>query len=163
MIVLKSWYHFCFFIKCFFLKAIYGKQIIIGKNTTWRKSLSVMIDKDAKLTIGDNCFFNNFCSINVMQNVSIGNGTVFGENVKIYDHNHRFYNPKVPINEQGFSCGEVKIGNHCWIGSNVTILKGAQISDNCVIGAGCVIDGLITEGTIIKEKREYIVEKIREK
>lgn len=42
------------------------------------------------------------------------------------------------------------IGNHCWIGSNVTILKETHIGDNCVIGAGLVISGKIKDGTLKK-------------
>ncbi len=30
---------------------------------------------------------------------------------------------------------EILIGNHCWIGMNVSILKGSVIPDNCVIAA----------------------------
>lgn len=87
-------------------------------------------------------------------------GTLFGENVKIYDHNHRFQKDS-PIKEQGYSNGEVHIGGHCWIGSGVIILKGADISDNCVIGAGSVISGYIPEGCIAVSKRNNEIIKIR--
>jgi carbonic anhydrase/acetyltransferase-like protein (isoleucine patch superfamily) len=32
-----------------------------------------------------------------------------------------------------------KIGNHVLIGMNATVLPGAEIGDNCIIGAGCVV------------------------
>ena len=141
-------------IMCFFKKImyyiVYGKQIKIGKNVTWRKRFNLVIDKDAMVVIGDNCFFNNDCSINAIKKIVIGNGCLMGENVKIYDHNHRFRDRYTPIKEQGFSVSEVKIGNHCWIGSNVVILKGAQIGDNCVIGAGVVVAGVIKSNSILK-------------
>ena len=35
--------------------------------------------------------------------IEIGEGTIFGENVKIYDHNHKFADLKRSIKEQGFS------------------------------------------------------------
>ena len=82
--------------------------------------------------------------------------------MKIYDHNHRF-REDTPIKEQGYSNGKVHIGKHCWIGSNVVILKGADISDNCVIGAGCVIDGFVPEGSIVKSSGNYTIEKIIKK
>lgn len=89
-----------------------------------------------------------------------GGGTIFGESVKIYDHNHRFHEDK-PIKEQGYSNGEVHIGGHCWIGSGVIILKGADISDNCVIGAGCVVDGCVPKGSVVTADRSSRITEIR--
>lgn len=163
MIVFKLIYHIRAEIYKLLLKIIYGKKLKIGKKTTWRKGFSVMIDKNAEITIGDACFFNNYCSITAINNISIGNGCLFGENVKIYDHNHRFADKSKSIKEQGFSQGSVSIGDHCWIGSNVTILKGAEIGNNCVIGAGCVVNGKIDDNCILKNNSSYILEKIHSK
>lgn len=33
----------------------------------------------------------------------------------------------------------VSIGNHVWVGTGVTILKGASVADNCMVGAGSLI------------------------
>jgi acetyltransferase-like isoleucine patch superfamily enzyme len=33
----------------------------------------------------------------------------------------------------------IHIGNHVWIGMNVTILKGVQIGDGAIIAAGAVV------------------------
>ncbi len=35
----------------------------------------------------------------------------------------------------------VKIGNHCWIGANSTILKNTELADNCIVGMGSVVSG----------------------
>ena len=85
---------------------------------------------------------------------------MFGENVKIYDHNHRFNNPDLPIKEQGFSVGKVIVGKHCWIGSNVALLKGTEIGDNCVIGACVIVNGKVPAGTIVKVKDKNSYESI---
>ena len=114
-----------------------------------------MISKKGYIEIGDKCFFNNGCSLNANKYIHIGEGTIFGENVKVYDHNHRFRDFSKPIKEQGFSDGEVVIGKHCWIGSNVALLKNTHIGDNCVIGAGCVVDGEIQDNTLVKNKIDY--------
>lgn len=159
MKMMKAWYHLIAYIQFAFYKLIYGQGLKIGKHVTWRRGFSIMKDKRAIIKIGNDCFFNNDCSIGANTSVEIGDGTIFGECVKIYDHNHRFRD-STPIKEQGYSNGKVFIGRHCWIGSNVVVLKGAEISDNCVIGAGCVISGFVPEGSIVKAKQNYEIQKI---
>lgn len=161
MFLSKLLYHIIAFFKLRIYKIIYRKNTEFGKNITFRKSFELMISKEGRVEIGDNCFFNNYCSIFANQLVKIGNGTIFGENVKIYDHNHRFKDKKLSLKEQGFSNGEVKIGNHCWIGSNVIILKGAKIGDNCVIGAGCIIKSDIAASTIVTKNDDLIFNEIK--
>ncbi|HFI0113616.1 acyltransferase [Streptococcus suis] len=135
-------------------KLIYGKKLQIGKNVVWRKSLSIMIDTGASVIIGNDCFFNNYCSLNANERIEIGQGTIFGENVKIYDHNHRFADRQQLLKKQGFSTEPVHIGKNCWIGSNVVILKGTIIGDNCIVGAGTVLSGNIGDGKIVTQRRE---------
>ena len=153
MKIIKLWYHICTCIKKTGFKIIYGKRFSVGKRTHWRKDFSVMLDKNASLTIGNNCFFNNGCSIESNEQVVIKEGCLFGENVKIYDHNHRFRDSNSYIKNQGYTTAPVEIGNNCWIGSNVVILKGTTIEDHCVIGAGAVIEGRIPANTIVKSGR----------
>lgn len=163
MFFLKLIYHINTFTKKFFLKLIYGKSLVIGNKVSWRKSITFMIQKGAIVKIGNNCFFNNNCSVNANEKVLIGNNSIFGENVKIYDHNHHFNNSNEFISNQGFSNGTVQIGNNCWIGSNVIILKDTKIGDNVVVGAGTVVKGHIPSNKIVKQKREYDLVEIKYK
>ena len=130
----KLWCHICAFIKCIVFRCLYGKRFTIGKHVTWRHRFNVLLDKKAYI--------------------------VFGENVKIYDHNHRFKDVNRSIKSQGYTIGGVTIGRHCWLGSNVVVLKGSVIGDNCVIGAGVVVNGCIPSGTIIRQ-RKYETEHLR--
>lgn len=99
--------------------------------------------------IGNNCFFNNYCTLASRAGITIGDGTIFGENVKVYDHNHCYKDVNVSIKYQGYTEAPIVIGKHCWIASNVVILKGVTIGDNCVIGAGCVVYKDVPEGTVM--------------
>lgn len=150
MMLLKLIFHINAIIKKCFYKLVYGNSIQFGNSTTFRKSFNLLIDKTGRVIIGSNCFFNNNCSINAMQSVQIGAGSIFGENVKIYDHNHIYTDKNIPIKEQGYTSAPILIGKHCWIASNVIILKGVKIGDNCVIGAGCLIYKDIPDNTIVK-------------
>ncbi|MFB2733542.1 acyltransferase [Shewanella mangrovisoli] len=90
------------------------------------------------LNIGNGVFFNNYCSINCHQEIQIGNNVLFGESVKIYDHDHLF-SAEHGVEKHQFKTGKVKIGNNVWLGSNAIILKGVIIGDNVVIAAGSVV------------------------
>lgn len=160
MIFLKIIYHVQAIVWMWFLKLFYrfgGARFIVGKHVTFRKGFSMMIGKNGEVNIGNNVFFNNYCSLNAIERIIIGDGTIFGENVKVYDHNHCYQDPNVPIKAQGFTSAPVNIGKHCWIASNVVILKGVTIGDNCVIGAGCVIYKDVPEESVMINKQELVI------
>ena len=130
------------------------------KKINFRKSFVVNIEKNGHIIIGNNCFFNDFCSLNSLSEIVIGNNCIFGENVLVYDHNHIFKHKNLYM-EQGFSVNSVKIGNNCWIGSNVVILAGTIIGDNVVVSAGLVINGTIPPNSIVKRSNNnYFIEHI---
>ncbi len=154
MLLFKIYYHIQAYIYILIYNIIYARRFQIGKSTTFRKEFTLIIGDKGKVQIGSNCFFNNYCSITAIDRIEIGNDCLFGENVKVYDHNHRYRDIQMPIKEQGYSVSPIIIGNHCWIGSNVTILKGVIIGDNAVIGAGCIIYKDVPSNTIVMNNQE---------
>ena len=148
MIVLKIYYHIIAILKKVFYKIIYGK---LGTNTTFRKGFSLLIENGAYVEIGDRCFFNNYCTISAKSNISIGDNSIFGENVKIYDNSHIFkYNNKL-IKNQGYKSEKIEIGKNCWIANNVVILNGAKIGDNCVVSVNEVVKENINSNVLLKD------------
>lgn len=120
------------------LKLQYGSRLQ-AKKFHFRNNFSLIIEGEGKISIGRNVFFNNGCSLTSMQNIQIGDNCVFGENVHIYDHNHEYRDRDVIISKQGFSSDDVVIEEDCWLGTNVTILKGVHIGKHSVVGAGVVV------------------------
>jgi acetyltransferase-like isoleucine patch superfamily enzyme len=145
--------------KKIYYKLFFG-NIVFGKGLNFRRNFLINVSKNGKVIIGNNVFFNNDISLNSHELISIGNDCVFGENVKIYDHNHKFADANTGIGKQGYTCRPVHIGNNCWIGSGVIILAGSTIGDHIVIGAGCVINGNIESNTIVRLKQEKCYDKI---
>lgn len=160
MLFYKAIFHIKSIIKKKLLKLIYGRKIKFGKHVSFRRRFNLFIDKKGLVNIGNNVFFNNDCSINAMEKIIIGDNTIFGENVKIYDHNHVFKNKDKLIKEQGFKTDKIEIGKNCWIGSNVIILKGVTIGDNCVIGAGCILKESIESNNIVRRNLANNIERI---
>ena len=46
-------------------------------------------------------------------------------------------------------CDNIKIGNRVWCGQNVTILKGVEIGDDVVIGAGSLVLASVPSNSIV--------------
>lgn len=129
-------------------KILYGNRIRFGKNVNIRGKIYIRIENKGLIIIGDNCFFNNNCSLNALDKIEIGNNTIFGENVKIYDHNHIFNKKNELIKNSGFSVEPVKIKNNCWICSDSIILKGVKIGENCVVSAGSIVKENLSDNCI---------------
>ncbi|WP_378105605.1 acyltransferase [Chryseobacterium sp. sg2396] len=158
MIILKVLFKINCFFKLLFLKLVYGRKLSYGKKFTFRKHFSLIIDgQNAQVNIGNNVFFNNFCTIAAMDNITIGDNTIFGENVKIYDHNHQFKNASIPIKNQGYSSERIIIGENCWIASNVVILKGVTIGNHSVVGAGNIVYKDVPENSVLLSVQEHIL------
>ncbi len=127
-------------------------KLFLGKNFRSRYNVSFRIYNKGKVTIGDNCFFNDGCSLNCQDEITIGNNVICGQNVMFFDHDHDY---KKNINN--FITKKIKVGNNVWIGANCTILKGVTIGDNVVIAANSTITKNIKSNTIIIPKQELTV------
>ena len=160
MIVLKLYYHLLCLVKTLFYKLIYNKSFIMPLNSTDRAGFHVVIEQSGGVKIGEYCFFNNYCTLASRAGITIGDGTLFGENVKVYDHNHCYKDTSIPIKDQGYTSAPITIGKHCWIGSNVVILKGVTIGDNCVIGAGCIIYKDVPDNSVVINQQNLFVKPV---
>ena len=109
----------------------------------------------ATLKLGNRVFFNDHCTIRCGKYIEIGKDTMFGDGVRIFDHNHQYSN--YHVEKISFNTGPVIIGKNCWIGSNVVILKGVTIGDNVIIGAGAVIHKDIPSNSIVVSKEELVI------
>ena len=132
----------------------------LAKHVIIERYGNIFIGKNAILKIGTHTYFNQGMVISCQKEIKIGEGCLFGPSVKIYDNNHKFSKDMGVSYE--FKAESISIGDHCWIASNVVILKGTHIGKNCVIGANCVVSGIIPDNTIIRQKDNLIIEEMRE-
>lgn len=90
------------------------------------------------IEIGENFYANVNCVILDGATVS------FGDNVFIAPH-CGFYTAGHPLDAELRNRGleyayPIRIGNNVWIGAHTCVLPGVTIGDNCVIGAGSVVN-----------------------
>jgi acetyltransferase-like isoleucine patch superfamily enzyme len=102
----------------------------------------IVIMEDAKLNLGSG-YINRNVRIHCFREITIGDNVAISENVAIWDTDaHQV------VGKEAFMIQPVHIGNHVWIGNNVTILKGVHIGDNAIIAAGSVVNKDIPEGCL---------------
>ena len=121
-------------------------SLIVGSNVICRNFENFHISS-GKLILHDGVFINNSCSFNCMERIEIGAGTMMGEGVRYYDHDHVYTAEK--IEKWQWTTASIRVGRDCWIGSNVTILKGVTIGDNTIIGAGCLIRNDVPANSVV--------------
>ena len=121
-------------------------HFIVGTNVICRNFENFHVSS-GKVILHGGVFINNSCSFNCLERIEIGAGTMMGEGVRFYDHDH-IYTTET-IEKWQWTTAPIRVGRDCWIGSNVTILKGVTIGDNTIIGAGCLIRNDIPSNSVV--------------
>lgn len=80
--------------------------------------------------------------------IKIGNDVQITSGVTMLTHGYDWSVLKGQYGEVTGSCGEIAIGNNCFIGMHTTILKGVHIGDNCIIGANSLVNKNIPDGWV---------------
>ena len=124
---------------------------------------------------GCNTYFGRACDVNFnftcldVCPVHIGDNAFIGPNVTIATPMHPMLPEErnVRTREDGSFYNleyakPVTIEKNCWIGGNVTFLRGAHVGEGSVIGAGCIIKGEIPAHSLVIPTDGVRIEKLRE-
>ena len=102
--------------------------------------------------IGSGCTFRNRSTIRIditrPSLITIGNNVDFNMNFQILTHDYTTSVFKRKYGEFINSSGRVKIGNNIYFGTNCVVLKGVEIGDNCIIGAGSIVSKSIPSNSV---------------
>jgi acetyltransferase-like isoleucine patch superfamily enzyme len=93
-------------------------SIILGKGTTVENAHIAVTENNQSITIGADCLISHGISIRNGDSHSI----IENKSQKRINHSQI-----------------IRIDDHVWIGANVTILKGAIIEKNSIIGIGSIV------------------------
>lgn len=157
-----------------------GAELVIGNNVIikscflsnliglYSKTIIVTRTPEAKIEIGDNVGISG-ATIYARKGIYIGNNTCIGGNAKILDND---FHPieaetrnKLLADTSGgdselIPAKEIHIGQDCFIGCNTIILKGTELGDRCVVGAGAVVSGKFEAGSVIAGNPAKVIRKI---
>lgn len=102
--------------------------------------------------------------------VTIGDNVMCGPNVTIATPLHPLLPEQRNARRQADgSWGDIeygapiKVGDNCWLASNVTVCPGVTIGNNCVIGAGAVVTRDIPDNSLALGVPAKVIRKITEK
>lgn len=103
-----------------------------------------------KLKIGNRCRINSNVYLNARSGIEIGDDVTLSNGVKILSTGYDLDQWMLTGQKIHTENTPVKIGNHCWIGTNAIILPGVEITGEfVVIGAGAVVTKSITESNVL--------------
>lgn len=80
--------------------------------------------------------------------IQLGHDVMIGRNVVVYDSDH--HTIRNPQGELSNPDTPVVIGDHVWLATNVTVLKGTKIGSRSIIGANAVARGTIAPDTMVQ-------------
>lgn len=136
-----------------------GGKLSIGSRFRMRDGAKLRVRKGGVCVIGESVSLSSDNIIACHESITIGDNVQFAPNVQIYDHDHDF-RAEGGVKAGKYKTSPVKIGNNVWIGANTVILRGTEIGDNCVVGAGCVLKGQYDCGSVIVQKRDTTITQI---
>ena len=93
--------------------------------------------------MGHNCEFATLEGTAIV----VGEDCMFSHDIRLRtsDSHSIINNEGVRIN----NAKSISVGNHCWIGMQVLILKGSQVQDNSIVAARALVSKQFDEGCAI--------------
>jgi acetyltransferase-like isoleucine patch superfamily enzyme len=102
-----------------------------------------VIGKDAIVRIGAGTYFAPDTKMIIFSGLTIGRDCGISWDCQLLDDDlHQLAISGVP---RFPSAASIEIGNHVWVASRVTILKGTLIGNDCVIASGATVRGDFSE------------------
>ena len=122
-----------------------GGTITLGSNVSVGRD-SLLVSKGGHLHIGNDVQLGPGCILVTLEDIQIGSHCLIAEYVVIRDQDHDFEDNKITAGK--FSTQAIRVGAQCWIGTKATLLKGADVGNNVVIGAHSLVTDVIKDNAV---------------
>ncbi len=113
-----------------------GAQVEIGADTWLRSDLGavrIFAFPGARIRIGSEGFLNG-CHLSSKASLEIGQRVWIGPGTRVFDADQHALDAA-----RAEQIAPVRIGDHCWIAADVTVLRGVEIGAHCVVGARSLV------------------------
>ena len=138
----------------------YGGVLEI-KGTTFEicKGTSIVVKKNANLTLGENFYLGPSSCISCEKEIEIGDNVMIGWETLIMDNDgHKIYSNET--NELINSPKKICIHDKVWVGCRCLILKGAQITKGTIIAACGIVNKELTQTFSIYVNNKVVRENV---
>ncbi len=115
-----------------------GARLVFRGRGGLAVGVTVMLAPQARLVLGEDFSTNVSCNFFVYKKVEFGDDCFCGWNVSIRDGDGHF----IIDNETGQPVNRpeaITIGSHCWLCSDVTVMKGVSVADHCVLACNSLV------------------------
>lgn len=157
-----------------------GARLKIGDNVTikssflsnlvglYSRTIIVTRSPESVIEIGNNVGISG-ATIYARKGIYIGENTCIGGNCKILDNDFHPIDTRDRIrllkDQNGgdsdlVPAREIHIGKNCFLGCNSIILKGTELGDGCVVGAGAVVAGKFEDNCVIAGNPAKVINKL---
>ena len=145
-----------------------SKIDVYGNNCKLIFNKCTLIESDIKMSNSAYCFIDEGSTVHAYVHLAcekdlslkIGKDCMFADGVAIWatdGHIIRDASTNEIINRIK---NGIEIGDHCWIGNKVTIIKNTILADNTIVGAKSLVSGHFTEpNTIIAGNPAKVIKK----
>jgi acetyltransferase-like isoleucine patch superfamily enzyme len=127
------------------------REIRIGRDAALDRGVTLIVSGPPaathKISIGAAVYINRYAIIDASESITIGSRTMIGPHCYITDHDHAIGSGVAP-GDAPLVAAPVDVGESCWVGAHVTILKGVTIGAGAVIGAGSVVTKSIPASSV---------------
>ena len=135
-----------------------GDGVFVGRNT-------ILSCKNGDIILDDNVNIGFNCEIFSASRVRVGKNTLLAAYTYLVGGTHHFDRTDIPILQQERSSQGINVGENGWLGAHVVVFDGVKIGNECIIGAGSVInrdvpDWKIAAGMpakVIKDRRKSTI------
>lgn len=128
------------------------RQIRIGNGNAFTEGSWLWpADQDfdgVRIDIGDRNYLNRDVMLDACGRIEIGNDNMLGPGTYITDSNHTL-DPDSPVSQCPMDIGQVIIGNGCWLGAKVCVLKDVVLGDRCVVASNSVVTSSFPADSVI--------------
>lgn len=123
-----------------------GAHVIFEEKTAIGKGCDILVGKNSEVTFGKNFSAGNNFYISSNKGVAFGDYVLLGWNVSIRDSDGH------TVIENGIEKPNQKkivIGDHVWIGSDVTVFKGVEIKNDSVVASHAIVTKAFKENSVL--------------
>ncbi|WP_312764176.1 acyltransferase [Stutzerimonas balearica] len=113
-----------------------------------------------KLQVGENFSLHDFCYVDAVGGVRVGNNVSIAHGSSLISFNHTWDAADVPIKYNPIKEAPIVIEDDVWIGCGVRIMPGVTIGKRSVVAAGSVVVKDVPENTIVGGAPAKVIKKI---